>query len=80
MSKNETYYETQSLSLSATIACLGIPLNSVSKSPDGKSIFIFQRSTELDRILEDFWKRSLSVEPNAFWESIRFLKSRIYGG
>ncbi|EKD84718.1 MAG: hypothetical protein ACD_38C00169G0019 [uncultured bacterium] len=80
MSQNKTYYETQSLPLTATIICLGIPLDSVIKSPDGKSIFVFPRSIELDQILENFWKKSLVIEPNTFWEAIRFIKSRIYGG
>lgn len=80
MDKNKTYYETQSLPLSATLISLGISLDSVSKSSDGKSIFVFHRSNELDQILENFWKKSLSIEPNTFWEAIRFIKSRIYGG
>lgn len=80
MNLNKNYYETQSLPLTATIICFGIPLDSVLKSHDGKSIFVFLRSAELDQILENFWKKSLAVEPNTFWEAIRFIKSRIYGG
>lgn len=79
MSQNKTYYESQSLPLAATCICLGISLDSITKAPDGKSIFIFPKSKELDQILENFWKKSLVIEPNSFWEAIRFLKSRIYG-
>lgn len=79
MDKDKTFYETNSLVLSSTLVCLGIPLDSVIKNPVGKSVFIFPHTDDLDQILESFWKRSLKVEPNSFFEAQRFLKSRIYG-
>lgn len=80
MDQNKNFYETQSLLLGATLISLGIPLDSINKNFEGKSIFIFPKQNNLDQILEAFWKKSLSIEPNLLWESIRFLKSRIYGG
>ena len=80
MDQNKNFYETQSLLLGATLISLGIHLDSIFKNPEGKSIFIFLREENLDEILNAFWKKSLSIEPNLLWESIRFLKSRIYGG
>lgn len=80
MNKNKSYYETQSLSLAATLVSLGLALDSVVKDPGGKATFIFPQTKELNRIIELFWKRELKVEPNNFWEAQRFLKSRIYGG
>lgn len=78
--QNENYYETQSLSLAATLISLGFTLDSVDKTSNGKSTFIFPRTSNLDEAIESFWKRELRVEANAFWEAQRFLKSRIYGG
>lgn len=82
MNKNNSYFETNSLHLSASLICLGIPLDSVLKGQDGKATFIFNRSNnpDLDQIIQNFWQKTLKIEPNSFWESIRFLKSRIYGG
>ncbi len=80
MNKNETYYETVSLPVAATLISLGISLDSIEKTPEGKSIFIFPQTKELQQIIELFWQRTLKVEPNSFWEAQRFLKSRIYGG
>lgn len=75
-------FETSSLPLAGAIICCGISLDSVVKNPDGKSVFIFNRSNnpDLDQIIQNFWQKTLKIEPNSFWESIRFLKSRIYGG
>lgn len=80
MDKNKSFYETQSLLLGATLISLGIPLDSVIKTSEGKSTFIFPRQDNLDQILAAFWNKTLQIEPNLLWESIRFLKSRIYGG
>ena len=79
MDQNKHFYETQSLLIGATLISLGIPLDSVIKNSEGKSIFVFSRQDNLDQILESFWNKSLAIEPNLLWESIRFLKSRIYG-
>lgn len=82
MDQNKHSYETNSLVLASTLVCLGIPLDSVVKSSGGKSLFRFNRSNnpDLDQIIQNFWQKTLKIEPNSFWESIRFLKSRIYGG
>lgn len=79
MNINKAYYETSNLPLSAIILCWGVPLESVNKLPDGRSVFVFHNSKSLEEVIENFWKRTLTVEPNSFWETIRFLKSRIYG-
>lgn len=79
MDKNKNFYETQSLLLGATLISLSIPLDSVIKNSEGKSIFIFHGQDDLHQILEAFWNKTLQIEPNLLWESIRFLKSRIYG-
>lgn len=79
MDKNKTFYETNSLVQASTLVCLGISLDSVIKNPDGKAIFVFPKANNLDQILESFWKKTLRVEPNSFFEAQRFLKSRIYG-
>ena len=80
MNKHKIFYETQSLPLAVSIICCGTNLYSVIKSPDGKSTFVFEKTPELTKTIEFFWQRALKIEPNSFWESLRFLKSRIYGG
>ncbi len=79
---SSSLFETSSLPLASAIVCCGITLDSIFKSSDGKTVFIFNRSNnpDLDQIIQNFWQKTLKIEPNSFWESIRFLKSRIYGG
>lgn len=74
-------FETSTLSLAATIICFGFPLHSIEKNEDGKAVFIFSRANapDLDRIIQNFWQKTLKVEPNSILEAVRFLKSRISG-
>lgn len=82
INSDKSNFETPTLSLAATIICFGFPLDSIEKNEDGKAVFIFSRAnaSDLDQIIQSFWQRTLKVEPNSFWEVVRFLKSRIYGG
>ena len=70
---------TSELSLSATLISLGFSLDSLDKTNPQKTIFRFNPSKELHLAVTNFWQRKLLVEPLAFFEAQRYLKSRIYG-
>lgn len=76
--KNHNYFETQSLPLAVSIICHNIPLDSLKKDPDGKCTFYFIQTPELTEIVQLYWQRALKIEPILFWETARFVKSRIY--
>ncbi len=72
------YFATSELSLSAALICLGYTPDSLDKTQN-KITFIFSRSEELDKAVQAFWRRELKIEPLAYFEAQRYLKSRIYG-
>lgn len=74
------YLESSELPLGAALVCLGFPLDSLDKANPKRVVFIFKRSEELDLASKSFWDRKLLIEPLAFFEAQRYLKSRIYGG
>ncbi len=78
MHQNENNYQTQSLALAATLICHGFPLKSAIQVNPGKFVFVFLANKDLEQVLNKFWEKNLTVEPTAFWEAQRFLKSRIY--
>lgn len=79
MNQYKKVFETYSLPIAATLISLGFTLDSVEKTISRKSIFKFFSSIELEKTIQEYWKKSLRVEPTSHWEAIRFLKSRIYG-
>jgi hypothetical protein len=77
MNNNENYYSTSDLALSAAIS-LWYPLESIDKTNPQKVTFLFKRDDELDQLVEAFWRGSLKVDPQAYFNQLKAIKSRIY--
>ncbi|PIP56727.1 hypothetical protein COX05_01520 [candidate division WWE3 bacterium CG22_combo_CG10-13_8_21_14_all_39_12] len=71
------YYATSDLSLAAAIA-LFFPLEAVDRINPSKSQFLFKRNEHLDQLIENFWRNELTVEPQAYFNQIKAIKSRLY--
>lgn len=76
---NQKHFSSSELALCSALVCLEFPLDSLDKTNPQRTIFKFKRSKELDLAVTNFWQRKLLVEPLAFFEAQRYLKSRIYG-
>lgn len=74
----EKLYRSSDLPLSATLN-LFTPLWGVEK-PDshGRAHFVFKRTTGLDALIEGFWNGSLHVPPQAYFQSLKAIKARLY--
>lgn len=81
MNKNisaNKYLLTFDIGLSAVIVSRGFPLVSVNKSNPKKVQFVFQKSNELNSIVEKYWTKSLEIEPQTLLSNLKMLKNRIY--
>jgi hypothetical protein len=75
--KINDYYSTSDLAL-ATALSLWFPVEAIDKTNPHKAIFLFKRNEELDQLLEAFWRRELKVEPQAYFNQLKAIKSRLY--
>jgi hypothetical protein len=76
---NEKYYlRTNELSLVATLQVLGYGIESIEKNANGKATFLIKKDSRTDDTIKLFWLRKLTVEPLAYFESMKNIKSRIY--
>ena len=71
------FYRTSDLACAAAVS-LFVPLDSIDKTDRRRAFFIFERNGELDGLLEAFWKGTLQVEPRAYFDQIKALKTRLY--
>lgn len=71
------FYQTSDFSLAATLS-VWVPLVAVDRTNPRRSCFLFERSQELDTLVEAFHQRQLSVEPQTYYGAIRALKARLY--
>lgn len=77
MTEND-YYSTSDLPLAATIS-LWFPLDLVDKGNPSRALFLFKRETDLDKLIERFWRGEVLVEPKTYFAQLKNIKSRIYG-
>lgn len=73
----KNYIKTSDLALSTALS-LFFPLESVELENSGKSIFIFDRNSKTEEIIEKFWNGTLLVNPLQYFQQLKVLKSRIY--
>jgi hypothetical protein len=77
MTMNKHMYHTSDLACAAAIS-LYVPLENVDRSDPRRAQFIFARTSRLEDIVSEFQKRQLSVEPRAYFDQIKALKTRLY--
>lgn len=71
------YYATSDLGLATTISLL-YSLEAIDRTNPHKAQFLFKRSENLNQLIEAFWKKELSVEPQAYFAQLKALKGRLY--
>lgn len=70
-------YKTSDLALAATLS-LRFPIRTIDRGNPGKVIFLFELTDELDVFVNRFWRNEVSVEPQAFFNQLKNIKTRIY--
>jgi len=75
--QSQSYYQTADLAMAAAVS-LFLPIEDIDKSNRRRAFFLFQKSEELDRLLAAFWNRTLKVEPRAYFDQLKALKTRLY--
>lgn len=72
-------YETNDYCLASSLLTIGINLIDIKNSEyKNKFIFVFKNSNALQTKLKLFWSKQLSVIPQDFSNSQKFLKSSMY--
>jgi len=73
----KTTFETTDLAL-ATAISLWLPITALDRNDPNKIVFHFNRESDLDSLIETFWRRELKVDALTYFNQIKLIKSRIY--
>ncbi len=76
--EKDLYKTTTDLALAAAIY-LFYPLETIDRQNPRKSQFIFKQNKGLDKLIENYWRGKLKVEPQAYFNALRVIKARLYG-
>jgi hypothetical protein len=74
-------YTTTDLGSAAALLAAGFTLQMLDReTKPGRAFFMFDDSKKLQAVLNDYWSGNLMVDAKAYFESSKWLKSRIYNG
>ena len=72
------FFRTSDLALATAISVLGIAVEAMQQSDSERMFFIFTKSDKLTDIVNQFWRGELRVDPLAYFNQLKVLKTRIY--
>jgi hypothetical protein len=72
-------FESSDLALVAYLS-LQFPIESIDKSNPRKAVFAFTKTKDLDEQVQSYWRGETRVEPRAYFDELKRIKSRIYAG
>jgi len=78
MEKNKDLFTTYNLNFSAVLVASGFKLKHVAKKFGSKALFYFENKTKLQTINDKYWRKELRIEPQLLFDSLKFLKNRLY--
>ena len=73
------YYQTSDIA-QATVISLFQPLVEIKPQSNNKSLFVFKRCKELEKLIEDYWSGTLKIEPKTYFNQLKQIKTRLYSG
>ena len=62
----------------ATILSLSFNIEAIERINPRKVQFVFRQDKKLDKLVDEFWKGEVRIEPQVFFNQLRMLKARIY--
>ncbi len=77
-SKSECLFEMSDINIATALLTSGIPLIGINRHDPQHCLFLFEDSKKVRQIVEDYWARSLSFEPQALLGILKSLKGRLY--
>lgn len=70
-------FETSDMALAAVLA-MTYTLEDLDFTDLKRIKFSFKKTPELETKVEDFWRKQVTVEPQEFFTSLKFVKARLY--
>jgi len=72
-------YESNDLCLITTLHYMSVPILRINAKNPKKVIFVFENSEALAKILSEYFRSNLLVDPVKFFQTLKIVKSSIYG-
>jgi hypothetical protein len=77
MNHSTKHFTTYDLNLATTLHSLGCQIEKIERKGN-KGLFYFKESQFLDNYLDDYFKDRTLVSPQSLFNSLKFIKNRLY--
>jgi len=78
---NSNVFSTYDLALASALVSYGFSISGIEKTQyGGRSSFIFDRNKELEQAIQAYWSDQLQVNPKAYFDVLKHIKTRLYSG
>jgi hypothetical protein len=74
----ENYIRTSDLALTTCLCFFGYSIDEIDRNNPRKAQFLIKKDEKIDDYIKKFWRHELKVEPVAFFNLIKEIKSRLY--
>ena len=71
-------YRTSDLGVASALHCRGFSPLDLDRSDQKRVEFLFNRTRDVMSVVSAYWDSSLAVDAHSYFNSIRFLKNRLY--
>jgi hypothetical protein len=72
------FFKTSDLALATALSVLGVAIQAMQQTDSERMNFIFTKSEKVQDIVNRFWRGELLIEPQAYFNQLKVLKTRIY--
>ncbi|MFA5232735.1 MAG: DUF5659 domain-containing protein [Candidatus Paceibacterota bacterium] len=76
--ENGNFLYTFDLGAAALLVTAGFELIGLDRTNTRKVQFIFNRTKDIEKVVDGYWTNKLQVEARSFFDNIKMLKNRIY--
>ena len=78
MQSRTTSYEVADIGLAATAHAFGFPITEINRQDPRRCRFVFDDRDELRDLIDAYWRRSLTIEPQILLAALKATKARLY--
>ena len=78
MNQDEHFFKTYDLNISAVLVASDFPPDRIERQKNGKVLFFFKSCPAVKKIVENYWKQEIKLNPQKIFDGLKFIKTRIY--
>lgn len=72
------FFKTSDISLCSALCCYGYQIETINKQNTGRAFFLIKKDEQIENLIQSYFTHKLKVEPLAFFNFLKEIKTRIY--